>query len=139
MPLGLVEEDEEVQAVTNRDYWLDHGSDTTVKMADEILELVNSIKPGFTLKYNKFYIGLAKNGQVNNFAICRPKKNYMRLEVKLPKTAETDALIESSGIEEMGYDNRWGNYRLRFSKGDIKKQEKVLLELLAKAETNYNG
>ena len=98
MPLGLVEEDEEVQAVTNRDYWLDRGSDTTVKMADEILELVNNIKPGFTLKYNKFYIGLAKNGQVNNFAICRPKKNYMRLEVKLPKTTETDALIESSGI-----------------------------------------
>jgi predicted transport protein len=139
MPLGLVEEDEEVQAVTNRDYWLNRGSDTTVRMADEILELVNSIKPGFTLKYNKFYIGLAKNGQANNFAICRPKKNYMRLEVKLPKTPDTDKLIESSGIEEMGYDNRWGNYRLRFSKGDIKKQEKVLLELLRKAESNYNG
>ncbi|TAL51542.1 MAG: hypothetical protein EPN92_00490 [Chitinophagaceae bacterium] len=139
MPLGLVEEDEEVQAVTNRDYWLNRGSDTTVKLADEILELVNSIKSGFTLKYNKFYIGLAKNGQANNFAICRPKKNYMRLEVKLPKTTETDDLIESSGIEEMGYDNRWGNYRLRFSKGDIKKQEKVLIELLTKAESNYNG
>lgn len=139
MPLGLVEEDEEVQAVTNRDYWLNRGSDTTVKMADEILELVNSIKSGFTLKYNKFYIGLAKNGQANNFAICRPKKNYMRLEVKLPKTAETDKLIEASGIEEMGYDNRWGNYRLRFSKGDIHKHEKVLIELLTRAESNYNG
>lgn len=139
MPLGLVEEDEEVQAVTNRDYWLNRGSDTTVKMADEILELVNKIKTGFTLKYNKFYIGLAKNGQANNFAICRPKKNYMRLEVKLPKTSETDELIVSAGIEEMDYDSRWGNYRLRFVKGDIKKHDKVLTDLLMKAEANYNG
>lgn len=139
MPLGLVEEDEEVQAVTNRDYWLNRGSDTTVKMADEILEIVNSFKPGFTLKYNKFYIGLAKNGQANNFAICRPKKNYMRLELKLPKSTEIDEVIENSEIEEMGYDNRWGNYRLRLSKGDIKKQTDVLKDLLTKAEANFNG
>jgi len=139
MPLGLVEEDEEVQAVTNRDYWLNRGSEMTVKMADEILEIVNSFKPGFTLKYNKFYIGLAINGQANNFAICRPKKNYMRLELKLPKSTEIDEIIEKAEIEEMGYDNRWGNYRLRLSKGDIKKYSDVLKKLLIKAESNFNG
>ena len=139
MPLGLVEEDEEVQAVTNRDYWLTRGSETTVKMADEILEIVNSFKSGFTLKYNKFYIGLAKNGQANNFAICRPKKNFIRLELKLPKSTEIDEIIENSEIEEMGYDNRWGNYRLRLSKGDIKKHSEVLKNLLIKAESNFNG
>jgi len=139
MPLGLVEEDEEVQAVTNRDYWLNRGSEMTVKMADEILEIVNSFKPGFTLKYNKFYIGLAINGQANNFAICRPKKNYMRLELKLPKSTEIDEIIEKAEIEEMGYDNRWGNYRLRLSKDDIKKHSDVLKELLIKAESNFNG
>ncbi len=139
MPLGLVEEDEEVQEVTNRDYWLNRGSDVTVKMADEILEIVNSFKPGFTLKYNKFYIGMAKNGQANNFAICRPKKNYMRLELKLPKSTEIDEIIENAEIEEMGYDNRWGNYRLRLSKGDIKKHADVLKNLLIKAEANFNG
>jgi hypothetical protein len=138
MPLGFVEEDEEVQAVTNRDYWLNRGSEMTVKMADEILEIVNSFKPGFTLKYNKFYIGLAINGQANNFAICRPKKNYMRLELKLPKSTEIDEIIEKAEIEEMGYDNRWGSYRLRLSKGDIKKHSDVLKELLIKAESNFN-
>lgn len=139
MPLGLVEEDEEVQAVTNRDYWLKRGLDITVKLADEILELINSFKPGFTLKYNKFYIGLAKNGQANNFAICRPKKNYMRLELKLPKSQEIDEIIEKAEIEEMGYDNRWGNYRLRLSKGEIKKHSDILKDLLIKAEANFNG
>jgi predicted transport protein len=139
LPLGLVEEDEEVQAVTNRDYWLTRGTETTVKMADEILGIVNSFNSGFSLKYNKFYIGLSKNGQANNFAIFRPKKNYMRLELKLPKSIDTDNLIKTAEIEEMGYDNRWGNYRLHLSKEDIKKHEKVLKDLLMKAELNYNS
>lgn len=139
MPLGLVEEDEEVQAVTNRDYWLNRGSDTTVKMVDEILGIVNSFKSGYTLKYNKFYIGFSANGQANNFAICRPKKNYMRLELKHPKSSEIDEIIEKAEIEEMDYDSRWGNYRLRFNKGDIRKHYDVLKELLIKAEATYNS
>jgi hypothetical protein len=139
MPLGLVEEDEEVAAVTNRDYWLRRGSEATVKIADEILILINKIQPGFSLKYNKFYIGLAKNGQANNFAICRPKKNYMRLEIKLPKSEANDALIEEAGLEEMDYDNRWGTYRLRLNVGDVKKHEVFLVQILSQAEMQFNG
>ncbi len=138
MRLGLVEEDEEVQEITNRDYWLKRGTDITVKMVDEVLEIINGFKSGFSLKYNKFYIGLAMDGQPNNFAIFRPKKNYMRLELKLPKTKENDELIEKNGIEEMDYDNRWGAYRIRLNKGDVKKHLDILMELLNKAESNFN-
>ena len=65
MPLGLVEEDEEIQEETNRDYWLKRGTEATVKMSDQILEIINGFKSGYVLKYNKFYIGLAKDGQPN--------------------------------------------------------------------------
>lgn len=59
MTLGLVEEDEEVQETTDRAYWIERGSQKTISMCDELLE------------YNKFYIGLAKNGQPCNFvAFC---------------------------------------------------------------------
>jgi hypothetical protein len=137
MPLGLVEEDEEVQEITNRDYWIKRGTDTTVRMADEVLDIVNSIKPGFNLKYNKFYIGLARDGQANNFVVFRPKKNYMRLELKLPKSNEVDEMIEKNDLEEMDYDSRWGAYRLRLNKGDIKKHQELLKDLLRRAESNY--
>ena len=137
MPLGLVDEDEEIQEETNRDYWLKRGTETTVKMADQILEIINSFKPGYVLKYNKFYIGLAKDGQPNNFAILRPKKNFTRIELKLPKSPEIDEIIEKNELDEMGYDSRWGNYRIRLDKGDIKKHEEVLKDLLIKAEDNY--
>lgn len=138
MPLGLIEEDEEIQEATDRDYWLKRGTQATVKMADEMLSIINSFKPGYELKYNKFYIGLAKDGQPNNFAIFRPKKNYMRLELKLPKSDEVDLIIENNDLDEMGYDNRWGNYRIRLNKGEISKKEKIIKTLLEKAEKNFN-
>lgn len=138
MPLGLIEEDEEIQEATDRDYWLKRGTQATVKMADEMLSIINSFKPGYELKYNKFYIGLAKDGQPNNFAIFRPKKNYMRLELKLPKSDEVDQIIENNDLDEMGYDNRWGNYRIRLNKGEISKKEEIIKSLLEKAEKNFN-
>ena len=107
MPLGLVEEDEEIQEITDREYWLKRGTQATVKMVDEILAIISSFKPGYELKYNKFYIGLAKDGQPNNFAICRPKKNYMIIELRLQKSEEIDQIIESNDLDEMSYDKRW--------------------------------
>lgn len=139
MPLGMVEEDDEVQAVTNRDYWLSRGTEVTVKMADKILNIIDSFNPGFTLKYNKFYIGLAKNGIPNNFATLTPKKNFMVLGIRLPKTEEIDQIVEATEIGEMGYDNRWGRYRLRINKDDIEKHKDVIKELLIKAETYFNS
>lgn len=139
MALGLVEEDEETQEVTDREYWLKRGTQSTVKMVDEILSIINSFKSGYELKYNKFYIGLAKDGQTNNFAIFRPKKNYMRIELKYPKSQEIDELIENNALDEMGYDNHWGKYRIRLNKGDISKKEEVIKTLLEKAEKNFNG
>lgn len=139
MPLGLVDADEEIQAATNRDYWLNRGSEATVKMADEFLGIVNSFKSGFALKYNKEYIGLAKNGQANNFALCRPRKIHMILELKLPKSKETDEIIENAGIVMAAYDNQFKNYRINLYKGDVKKHAEVLKDLLIKAEVNLNG
>lgn len=136
MPRGLVEEDEELHEITDRDYWLKRGTEMTVRMADEMLEIINSITPGFSLKYNKFYIGLAKDGQANNFVLFRPKKNYMRVELRLAQTKETDELIESNGIEVMDYDTHWGRYRIRLNKGDIKKHQEVLKQLIVMTEGN---
>src|SRR5882724_9053719 len=57
---GLVDEDEEVHEATDRTYWENRGSKATVAMADELLEVLRTLNPHLELKYNKFYIGLAK-------------------------------------------------------------------------------
>ena len=130
---GLVDEDEEVQEFTDRAYWEARGSKATVAMADEVLKLVAEFAPGLELKYNKFYIGLATNGIPNNFLIFRPQKSALRLEVRLPPSSETEAMLETAGLDVMDYDKRWGRYRLRLNKGEVAKFTEVLSALSQQA------
>lgn len=135
MTLGLVDE-EEVQEVTDRAYWEKRGTKQTVAMADRLLEIIKEFSPALELKYNKFYIGLAENGQPNNFAIFRPQKNAMRLEVRLKKDEEMEGKLNDAGLDVMDYDNKWGRYRIRFTKGEIDKHSDVLKEILLEAYKN---
>jgi predicted transport protein len=130
---GLVDEDEEVQAVTDRSYWEDRASKHTLAMADEMLELVRGLDSQLELKYNKFYIGLAKGGQPNNFVLFRPKKHWLRLEVRLDRSEETQAQLDASGLDVMDYDTQWGRYKIRLAKGDTAKHKDFLMALLTKA------
>ena len=134
LPLGLIEEDEEVKEVTDRNYWLSRGTENTVKLADEMLALVNEFAPDYEFKYNKFYIGLAKDGRPYNFAVFRPKKNNMQVEIKLPHSEELDTMLEENQLDDMGYNKRYGNYRIRLTKGEIQQKKEVLKDLLTKAE-----
>jgi len=65
--LDLIDEDEEVTEVVDRYYWENKGSKETVELADRLLHLIKEIDPTFELKYNKYYIGLTKNGLADNF------------------------------------------------------------------------
>lgn len=134
MPLGLEEEDEQTQAVTDRSYWEEkRGTPKTVKLADRVLELIHRFAPDYELKYNKFYIGLAVNGQANNFAALKPQKSALRLEIRIPKSDDTDRRIEEGEIETLSYDTRWGAYALRLSSQDISTHEELLVDLLKEA------
>jgi len=134
MRLGLVDEDEEVQEVTDRAYWEKRGSKGTLEITDSLLSLVNEFAPDMALKYNKFYIGLAtKSGQPKNFLIFRPKKDWVRFEPRLDHSEEVQSKLEGAGIDVMEYDRQWGRYRIRLVKSDIKKHEPLLRELMKMA------
>ena len=88
MQLGLVDEDEEVRRPADRAYWEKRGTKQTVAMADEVFGWLHELDPGLELKYNKFYIGLAKDGRPNNFVMFRPQKAGLRLEIRLDRSDE---------------------------------------------------
>lgn len=136
MPLGLVEEDEEIAETTDRAFWEERGSKKTLEMADDLLRIAKQHDAGLELKYNKFYIGLAKNGQPLNFVVFRPKKNFLRFEPRLENTPEMHERLEQSGLDVMDYDKRWGRYRIRLQPGDLDKHAKVLEEVIADAYRN---
>jgi len=43
-------------------------------MTDELLEIVKTIDPKFELTFNKFYIGLEKDGQPTTSSSSNPKR-----------------------------------------------------------------
>lgn len=131
--LGLVDEDEEVQEATDRSYWEKRGTKKTVALADEMLELIRKLDQTLELKYNKFYIGVARNGQPDNFIIFRPKKSWVSAEPRLKHLDETQERLETAGMDVMDYDERRGRYRIRLAPGDIAKHQVLLSTLLEEA------
>ncbi|MCY4612865.1 MAG: hypothetical protein OXB94_04480 [Nitrospira sp.] len=127
---GPVDEDEEAEALpTDRVYWEQRATKETVALADELLDLLHRIDSGLTLKYNKVYIGLAKDGQAFNFVSFKPKKNHIIFELRLSRTDELDSKIYEAGFDTLEYVKNWGLYRLRLREEDIKSKSEVLEEL----------
>lgn len=128
---GLVDEDEDAEAApTDRAYWEKRATKATVALADDLLGVVKQFDPSLELKYNKFYIGLSRDGQPFNFVTIKPKKSYLNLELKIPLSEELDEKIESAGIETLEYNKRWGTYRLRLAKEQVKSKADTLRDMM---------
>lgn len=131
MNLGLVDDDEEVSTVTDRNYWeTKKGTSKTVKIVDEALSLIDEVIPGYQLKYNKFYIGLEKDGQIDNFIIFRAQKNNARFEIRLDQSDVLESKIDRAGLDLMDYDKRNGRYRIKINAKDLNKHKSFFQGLI---------
>lgn len=131
---GLVDEDEDAEATpTDRAYWEHRASKGTLGPADEMLKMARECEPGLDLKYNKFYIGLSRDGQPFNFVTFRPRKNHMILDLKLPQSEELTQRIDGAGFETLEYNKQWRLYRLSLTKADVTQKSEPLRELVKMA------
>ena len=132
---GLVDEDEDaISAPTDRAYWENEkGTKKTLSLMDRLFELVKEGDPEVELKYNKFYVGLVKDGRADNYVQFRPQKTSVKLEVRLPRSDEVDTLLEDAEIETLEYSSRWARYRIRVTEKDLKTQADLLRQLIAEA------
>lgn len=127
---GLVDEDEDAAAApADRAYWENRGTKATVSMADELFTVVREFDPTVELKYNKFYIGLAKAGRPNNVVEFRPQKNGMTFEVRLKQSSDLQQKIDDAGLDTLEY-SRWGYYRFKLTKDDVRKHGQFLREMI---------
>ncbi|HRD01019.1 MAG TPA: DUF5655 domain-containing protein [Candidatus Saccharicenans sp.] len=136
MSLGLEEED--VYEPADRSYWENRASKKTLSIADKILEIIKSLDPSLDLKYNKFYIGLAnKDGLPRNFITLRPKRETLKLEIRIKNSPEISELLDHSELEVIDYDTRRGRYYLRLQPDDIDKNQETLSRIIGKAYEEY--
>lgn len=111
LALPAPEEEDEPGQETDRSYWEHKATTASVQIADRALEMINTDGPSYALKYNKHYIGLARDGMADSFVTFRPRRKHIIIEWRIPRSEELDARLEDSGMSMLGYDKRWGRYR----------------------------
>lgn len=124
------EEEDEPGVATDREYWVQRGSLDSVGLADQMLGLINEVTPGMSLKYNRHYVGLARNGIPDNFVLLRPRRKHLGCAFKIPRSETTSAFVEESGLDYMDYDERGGRYRVQIREDDVSARREQLLHLI---------
>ena len=137
--IGFAYEEEEFQETTDRSYWERRASKATVSLADDLLELCKFIDKDLSLKYNKFYIGLAKGLKPYNFILFRPKREAVRVELKILKSQQIEDKLEESGLDLLEYDNRNRRYRIRLKKHDLTDHQDLIKELISISYKEFSG
>lgn len=128
-------DDDTVVEQTDRPYWESKNGETLL-LADEVLKLVKSFDNTFRLKYNKYYIGLERNGRARNFLILKPRSDFLRLSIYVSSTPEIDKLIEEAGF--MDFESWENRYMFRLTEKDLSGSKlSVLTELAKRANEQY--
>ena len=96
------------------------------------MSIIHVFALDYQLKYNKFYIGLARSGVANNFVVFKPKKQWVNAEIRLTENIELTSKFENSGLE-IEYLSKWSTYRLRFRQGDVKSNSDLIQEIFLAA------
>lgn len=125
--ISLGTDDEEENEPTDRNFW--EKKSKVLKYVDEIFKDVSQYAPGFELKYNKFYIGLARNGSATNFLYFKPKKRFIYLFAKFPENTERSEQLDNTDLEWI-YAARSRAYRIKINKIEEYHKHKQLIETL---------
>lgn len=135
--LGTVEEEE--GETVDRSFWERRASAKSLRVCDEIVKMINTVKPELTARYNKHYIGLTGPGGVQNFVVLNPRKSeHAVANFKIPFSEETDREIDESGLDKMPYMQRWNQFRVRVRKSDLDENREVVLNLIRQAHDHYS-
>jgi len=136
--VNLGTDEEDAYEVVDRDYWENRSTKKAMKDVDAIFSDLNKYTSGYEMKYNKFYIGLAKDGVAKNFIMFNPKKSYIYIVFKTNENQELFAKIEEAGLEAT-YESRWKQYRVKLGGyDDYKKHEELVCECVEAAMEYFN-
>lgn len=130
--------DETVQEVeTDRSYWEEKASVENIKLTETLLGYVSTFAPGYSLKYNKHYIGLVMNNRAQNFAIFKPQKTNIKIDLQCKLTDELIAKLEKEGLKVYDYNPHWRSHSISFSAEQLKSKKDFIIEAMKVAYDEY--
>jgi predicted transport protein len=128
MSRGL--EEEEAEPPADRAYWEQKATRNTVGLIDQLAHMLKQLDPALLLKYNKFYIGLSRDGQPYNVVRFCPTKNHVNMMLSVPQNEDMSQKLEMSGLENVEYNKRWRSYKVPLTTDEVASKADVLRELM---------
>lgn len=129
------DEDTQYEA-TDRKYWEAISSKPMLSEVDNIFNSMKEMVGDYEYKYNKFYIGMSKDGVTKNFLMFRPKKNWLYIVFKGDE--DTDLLKEA---EDKGLDlsckAAWKEYYLKLKDYKEYMDNKEFIDKMIKRSMEY--
>jgi hypothetical protein len=125
------EEDNEPEERADRTYWEARVGKEILSVLDRLFEILRQWDPEFALQYLRGRINVTKHNEPVRFVVFRPRRQFLRLEARLPQTDETDRQLEAAGLDLMTY--KWNKYRIRLTKRDASQHEALLTDLMRRA------
>ncbi|XME01818.1 hypothetical protein QYZ88_014105 [Lachnospiraceae bacterium C1.1] len=137
--VDLGSDEEEYVEPTDRAYWEKKSTKAMLNLTDKLFEELGELKEGYELKYNKFYVGLAKNGVARNFISFVPKKSFVTLRVHSEQMPEIDERLEQAGLD-IGYNKRRSRYYLKLKKiEELRNNRDDILALVDSAKSKLGA
>ena len=137
--VSLADDEDEAAEVTDRVYWEKRSSPTMMKAVDKIFADLGELTNGYELKYNRFYVGISRDGVAKNFISFKPKKSFLYFCIRASEDNDRIKELEDAGLDA-SYVSRNRQYEVRldsFSK--YEKHKELLLRLVAEAKKKYEG
>ena len=128
---------EDAGETVDRSYWENKASAASLKIMDQVLDLIREISPKAEPKFNKYNIGLTIDGQVRNFVLFKPRKANVLTHFKVAQNEDTTTQLDESGLAVMTYDSNFGYYRVRVRQNDLDEHRDLIIGLIHEAHDAF--
>jgi hypothetical protein len=132
------EEDDNKVIQADRKYWENRTSPEAMESADKLFSLIGEIDSGVEISYKMNYVGISRQGKVENYVIFKPRKNHLGFHFRIPRSSENDSIIQKLGFSIISY-NRWGFYVVILNKEDLQNKKTEIKQLINMAKVNLHG
>jgi hypothetical protein len=138
--MGWEDDNTSTKALTDRAYWEKRATTKTLGFTDEFFGFVKevSLDNSLELKYNKHYVGMARNGVADNFLSFKPRKQSVLVAFKIPQDDELTSRVDEN-LDFVSYNSRWRQYLVRFTEQSFKENKGFVRELIQLASKLPTG
>ena len=135
--VDLGTDEEEYAEAADRSFWEKKSNKKMLSLTDSLYSELAERTAGYELKYNKFYIGLSKDGVAKNFISFVPKKSFVTMRIQADVNPEEEEKLETAGLD-ISYSKRYSRYHIKFtSVNDFTKNAESLFILIDNAKERF--